>query len=109
MLLFVPVVAPITSLFFSCSHLLFTIMATRESSHKVLLSTFRNWRFDEIGFKKEVVDGTVFVRKVWCNVCRRHSGKIQRDRRIRGAAKKAAQNYIDYMTMLRRNHSEHIT
>ena len=37
-------------------------------SHKVLLSTFRNWRFQEIAFKMEIVDGTVFVSEVWCEV-----------------------------------------
>ena len=41
------------------------IKVNMPKSHKVLLSTFRNWRFQEIGFKKEIVDGTVFVSEVW--------------------------------------------
>ena len=48
-------------------------------SHKVLLSTFRNWRFQEIGFTKEIVDGKVFVSEVWCEVCRRQIHNIKRD------------------------------
>ena len=56
-------------------------------SHKVglLLSTFHNWRFQEIGFKKGIVDGTVFVSEEWCEVCRRQIHNIKRDDRIHGA------------------------
>lgn len=64
-------------------------------SYKVLLSTFKNWNFPEIGFKKEVIDHAVFVSEVYCKVCKRQSKNVLRDDRIRGAARKSLKTYME--------------
>lgn len=75
----------------------------------VQLSTFTSWRFADIGYQKKQIDNTMFVTKVWCNVCKGTPQHVFNHPSLRGASKAAIQTYIngtDFVT--KHNVSRHL-
>lgn len=75
-------------------------MASSSKSMKVALATFKKWNFKDIQYEKEVIDGTVFVTKVYCMTCRRREQQIRRDRSINGVALNNLKTYVKGTTFV---------
>lgn len=68
---------------------------------KVQLSTFRRWRVDdEFDITKETIDGSVYVTKISCKICKTHGKNITRDPRMRGVVTKNMRAFIDGTTFV---------
>ncbi|XP_072015242.1 uncharacterized protein [Amphiura filiformis] len=62
----------------------------------VQFATFKKWNvIPIIGFDTNIENETLFVTKVWCNMCRKHANRVSADERVRGIARNVIYAYID--------------
>jgi hypothetical protein len=62
--------------------------------NKVMLQTFKNWKFDVFGYKTVVEDGVTYVNFVWCKICAKNKECIVQHPSIKGASKTIADVFI---------------
>jgi len=67
------------------------------SGRRVTLATFLSWGKDGVcGKETEVENGTIFVVKIWCMVCKKYKKELLRE--LKGLAKSSALAFIEGTT-----------
>ena len=69
-------------------------MARQIKGNKVEISTFLNWKKQEIGYNVEEIGGKSYVVKIWCKVCARHGEKIRYGPEFRGSVQSSVDAFI---------------